>query len=215
MATYRRYYIDYFLTNTPFAGKVLDIGGKKINKRGAFRPPLEGLEAWEYLNTDGTTQPDYKCSAEKIPVDDNTFDMVLMAEVMEHLPEPGCVLKECSRILRTDGKVIATVPLFYPIHGDPEDYQRWTPEKTRLEFEQAGFTVDRLEPMGSVVAVICDLIYVSLGAASKTPNALLNKIFRKLIMSVGRKFFLWLDEVYAYKSVKITTGYYVVARNSP
>ncbi len=52
MITFTRHYLDQFLMETNFFGKVLDIGGKKENKRGKFVPPIEKVESWEYLNTD-------------------------------------------------------------------------------------------------------------------------------------------------------------------
>ena len=60
---------------------------------------------------------------------------------------------------------MATIPLLYPVHLDPQDFQRWTPEKIKLEFEQAGFVLDKIEAMGSVFTMICDLIQVALESA--------------------------------------------------
>jgi SAM-dependent methyltransferase len=165
--TFRRHYLDKSLSSTTFKGKVLDIGGKKDNKRGSFRPPLNKVDSWEYLNTDDSTNPDYCCSAEDIPIDNEKFDIVLMAEVLEHLENPSKVLQEAYRITKFSGKIIATMPFLYPIHADPYDYQRWTPERIKLEFEKVGFTIEKIVPMGSVFAVIYDLLYVSLGMASK------------------------------------------------
>jgi len=112
LITFRRHYLDKFLSGTRFYGRVLDIGGKKENKRGQFRPPLDKVENWEYLNIDETTNPDYFCSAESIPVKDETFDMVLMTEVLEHLEHPELVLAEAHRVLKKKGVLVATMPPF-------------------------------------------------------------------------------------------------------
>jgi hypothetical protein len=76
--TFRRHYLDEFLYKTKFCGRVLDVGGKKDNKRGLFRPPLDDVESWEYLNIDEATNPDYSCSADDIPVDNENFDIVML-----------------------------------------------------------------------------------------------------------------------------------------
>ena len=146
MISFRRHYLDQFLKQTSFHGKVLDIGGKKEGRRGNFRPPLKDVESWEYLNSNPSTNPDYNCDAEKIPVVSNSYDMVVMTEVLEHLAQPSLVLKECARILRNNGALVVTIPFLYPIHSDPQDFQRWTPEKIRLEFELAGFILEKLNP---------------------------------------------------------------------
>ncbi|CAN2048456.1 hypothetical protein GMMP1_580026 [Candidatus Magnetomoraceae bacterium gMMP-1] len=119
---------------------MLDVGGKKENKRGQFRPPLHTVEKWEYLNIDKATTPDYLCSADRIPVQNETFDFVLMTEVIEHLEKPADILSEINRVLKKSGAVIMTMPFLFPIHSDPSDYQRWTPEKIKLECEKANFT---------------------------------------------------------------------------
>ena len=127
--TFRRYYLDKVLSDIKFYGKVLDVGGKKENKRGTFRPPLDKIESWEYLNIDESTNPDYLCSADNIPVDDNTFDIVMLAEVIEHLENPIAVLNECYRVLKKDGKIVVTIPFLNALHADPYDFQRWTDVK--------------------------------------------------------------------------------------
>ena len=61
----RRYFLDRFLNSflKNFSGLVLDIGGKRNDKRGTFRPTDKGVE-WLYLNIDESTKPDFLSSAE-------------------------------------------------------------------------------------------------------------------------------------------------------
>lgn len=209
--TFRRYYLDNALSYIDFYGKVLDVGGKRINKRGEFRPPLDKVESWEYLNIDSSTNPDYLCSADAIPVANNNFDIILMTEVLEHLENPEAVLKECYRVLKQGGVMIATIPFLYPIHADPHDYQRWTSEKLKMECQKAEFIGVVVKPMGGFFAVLYDLLYVSLGVASKNRNALKNRIVIKFVMPSLSKVFIWLDRKSYYKSNIITTGYCVCA----
>lgn len=207
----RRYYLDKVLTETSFQGKILDVGGKKDNKRGDFRPPLDTVDTWEYLNIDGSTNPDYNCSADHIPVDNDSFDTLLLAEVLEHLEKPDDVLRECHRVLKKGGKLVATMPFLNPVHADPYDFQRWTDVKIKDTFVNCGFNNINIRPMGGVFAVIYDLLYVSLGSASKNRRAFKNRLINKVFMPPLAKLFLWLDQKYIYKSERITTGYYIEA----
>lgn len=50
---------------------------------------------------------------EKLPFSDRSFDCVVMAEVLEHLPYPFITLSEIKRILKKDGKFIGNLPLAY------------------------------------------------------------------------------------------------------
>lgn len=207
--TFRRYHLDLVMGKTEFYGRVLDVGGKKENRRGSFLPPLDQVDTWEYLNLDPQTHPDYLCSAESIPVADETFDIVVLAEVLEHLQNPERVLIEIYRVLKRGGIIVATMPFLFPVHADPYDFQRWTPAKLKIEFERPGFIIKQVECMGGVFAVIHDLLYCAMNNAqqNKTPFSirLLKKVFSYL-----KGLFQVLD-TYIGKSEIISTGYCVRA----
>ncbi|MGD8236390.1 MAG: class I SAM-dependent methyltransferase [Chromatiales bacterium] len=50
---------------------------------------------------------------ESLPFDDNSFDVVTMSEVLEHLPYPKITLAEIVRIVRPGGLFICNFPLAY------------------------------------------------------------------------------------------------------
>jgi ubiquinone/menaquinone biosynthesis C-methylase UbiE len=47
---------------------------------------------------------------EQLPFDNNSFDVVVFSEVMEHVRFPQKVLKEIARVLKPDGKLVGSVP---------------------------------------------------------------------------------------------------------
>ena len=68
--------------------------------------------------------------AEFIPLKDNSIDVVIMSEVIEHVDDPELVLNEINRILRLDGKVFITVVNKYTIK-DPHYHMffiNWLPK---------------------------------------------------------------------------------------
>jgi SAM-dependent methyltransferase len=48
-----------------------------------------------------------------LPFDNHQFDVVVMAEVLEHLPYPASTLEEVRRVLKPHGAFIGSVPLAY------------------------------------------------------------------------------------------------------
>lgn len=205
----RRRYVDQVLTQTEFSGDVLDVGGKKENKRGTFSPPTKGVTSWKYLNIDAPTNPDYLSGAEKMPIPEKQFDFVLLAETLEHLEKPYQSLSETFRVLRHEGTLVITVPFLYGIHANPNDYQRWTPSKIRKELEGVGFQEVNIKAMGGLVSVIHDLIYVSVSSGLNMKGSLFGKFVRRIFLPFVAVF--EKQHISSSEGVSVTTGYYVLA----
>jgi SAM-dependent methyltransferase len=56
----------------------------------------------------------FECrSATSLAQSRQTFDVVVLADVLEHLDDPAAVLKECRRLLAADGMLLVTIPNGY------------------------------------------------------------------------------------------------------
>ena len=99
--------------------KVLDLGGRDgtltkhfIEKNHVTLADIDE-NALEYA------KKNYKVETMKVDLNqsltfqDNSFDVVVMAEVLEHLPYPNITLSEIKRVLKTNGKFIGNLPLAY------------------------------------------------------------------------------------------------------
>jgi SAM-dependent methyltransferase len=61
-----------------------------------------------------------RADATHLPFADETFDKVLMTEVLEHIPEEQAALREIRRVLRPGGRYVLSVPnANYPFWWDP------------------------------------------------------------------------------------------------
>ncbi len=206
---FRRYYLDKALNETDFRGRVLDVGGKKVDQRSSFTPPLETVDSWEYLNIDASTTPDYLCSAERIPVADNSFDMIVLTEVVEHLKSPENVLRELHRVLKEHGRLIASIPFLSAVHVHTGDFQRWTHMKIETELEQAGFQVERIDAMGGILAVITDLISSHIRRNQTFFN---RKVLKNLMRFMSPLLFFFDTRTQGKNRERITTGYFITAK---
>jgi GT2 family glycosyltransferase/ubiquinone/menaquinone biosynthesis C-methylase UbiE len=77
-----------------------------------------------------------KSDVRKIELPDNSVDVVVTFETIEHIAQQREFLSECRRVLRPDGLLIASTPdrdVYSPIGSPPNPYH--VRELTRLEFE--------------------------------------------------------------------------------
>lgn len=81
-----------------------------------------------------------------LPLVDGCADHVLSLEVIEHLAEPGRMLAEASRILRSGGGLTLSAPFQWWIHEAPWDYQRFTRYGLEYQLRKAGFDDVRIAP---------------------------------------------------------------------
>jgi len=73
----------------------------------------------------------------KIPYRVNSFDKVIMSEVLEHLPDDARGLREVRRVLRKNGLLVISVPnANYPFLWDPVN---WVLEKFFGRHVKSGF----------------------------------------------------------------------------
>lgn len=62
-----------------------------------------------------------------IPFHENTFDAVVLMNVLEHVYENRKLIKNIAAILKPGGKLILTVPFLLKVHQAPFDFSRYTP----------------------------------------------------------------------------------------
>ena len=106
------------------SGRVLDIGcGVQ-----PYRPML-GAGVTEYVGVDrpgDLSRPTCYAAAEHLPFPDESFDVVLSTQVLEHVVDPRVALQEAMRVLRPGGRAVITIPGTWPTHEAPYDFWRFT-----------------------------------------------------------------------------------------
>ena len=71
-------------------------------------------------------RPDVVADACRSPMAADSFDAVVMGEVLEHCHDPRGALGGARRCLRPGGRLILSTPFIFPIHNAPVDYWRFT-----------------------------------------------------------------------------------------
>lgn len=210
--TYRRLWLDSCLNafSNEMRGIVIDLGGKRENKRGSFQPPEHEAQAWWYLNLDLNTKPNMFADVTETPLKTASVDCILCTEVLEHLKDPQACVDEIHRLLCVDGLVFASTPFFYPVHADPYDFLRFTEDGLRLLFKN--FNSVEVYRMGGYAGVLG--LIVELGIPGLRGKSYFNKFMCWLMKWISRLLFRYDLGLVGKENIswqKFTTGYFVKA----
>jgi len=102
-----------------------------------------GDATWDF--SDVTLEADLN---KHIPMDDQSVDVIISIQVLEHLSEPQQALKEMYRVLKPGKSVFLTTPFAQEEHQTPYDFYRYTRYGLKYLGETAGFEVNYVKPMG-------------------------------------------------------------------
>jgi len=89
------------------------------------------------------------------PLQDESVDVVLCTQVLEHVMDLPHLLIETDRCLRGAGQLVASFPFIYNEHGSPHDYRRFSVHGAQLLFPGwRVLTVQRQGGIGSTLGLL-------------------------------------------------------------
>lgn len=87
-------------------------------------------------------------SAEQIPFENDTFNLVTLMDVLEHLPDENKALSEAYRVLSKEGRIFVTVPalkILWTNHDAINNhYRRYSKREITEILEAAGFQIEKI-----------------------------------------------------------------------
>lgn len=140
----------------------------EINTAGGLHSYLRNFRQYTYAE-----YPDV--DIQKLPYKNNSFDLIVHSDTLEHVEDSLTALKECFRTLKESGSLFYTVPIVYgrmtrkrdllsnSYHGSQEetqgeDYKVWTEYGADfwVELFNAGFKKISLHSLGDMSSIaIC------------------------------------------------------------
>lgn len=101
-----------------------------------------GDVAWDY------SRVDVLADLTALPFRSGVFDTAIHVVTLEHVREPGCVLREIARTLAPGGLLLVVAPHEWEVHQAPHDYFRYTRYGLAYLFEEAGLVQVDIQPVG-------------------------------------------------------------------
>ena len=155
-----RYYIEKFLAENRqcVRGKCLEVRDDTYTRRfgGSAVDRADVLD----IDTGNTKASIYGDLQRLIQVADETYDCVILTQVLQYIDEPARAVAETHRILKPGGKLLLTVPGITPMDERvTADLWRFTQHSVRRLLEGC-FPADQvsLQPCGNMLASVAMLM---------------------------------------------------------
>lgn len=119
--------------------RVLEIGPDAFPS--SYRRAVAAKDlTWDTLDISPNPQLTYPSAGENtFPIADSSYDLVLAANVIEHVRRPWQWIKEVARVCQRGGHAIILTPVSWPFHAAPVDCWRVYPDGLKVLLEDAGF----------------------------------------------------------------------------
>jgi SAM-dependent methyltransferase len=96
---------------------------------------------WHTLDLYKSEKLTYVGQEYSFPIPDNTYDIVISGQVIEHVRKIWIWMKELARVCKPGGYVITINPVSFPFHEVPIDCWRIYPDGMRALSDDAGLEV--------------------------------------------------------------------------
>jgi len=153
-----QYAIDSFVRRSASkikkGSKVLDAGAGPCPYKKYFQHC--DYESTDFIDNYGIL--DFVCSVDKIPRKNNSYDAILLTEVLEHVEYPQKVMDELYRILKRGGKLYFSVPQGWKVHQEPYNFYYFTNYGLKSLLENTGFKKFKISPKGGYFWLLGDMI---------------------------------------------------------
>jgi SAM-dependent methyltransferase len=138
--------------------KILDAGGGNVDRSQI----LSSLGLITTLDLIKRPHVDVIGDLHDLPFENNSFDVIAMLMVLEHLHDPLIAIKECHRVLKKSGYLIVTTVQYWHTHEYPNDYYRYTKSGLLHLLNESKFSVEDIWSMGGPILVLYHVIELNL-----------------------------------------------------
>jgi SAM-dependent methyltransferase len=134
-------FLEAQIDRLPADALVLDVG----SGRGDFSQLTQRRDSFA-LDIYPYPEVDIVCDLTQVnPFQENSFDAIVLMNVLEHVFDTGTFLKELVKVLKPGGKLFVAVPFLIKVHQAPFDFIRFTQFSLQCWGDESGLAVELLE----------------------------------------------------------------------
>lgn len=191
---------------------ILDVGcgSKPYKELFSASQKYIGIDIEGGGHYDNAKNADAFFDGEHIPFPDDSFDVVLCTQVLEHSAQPDKLLSEMCRVLKKDGIVYITMPFVWNEHEVPYDFRRFTRYEHKRILEKNDFIIDRILTTTGAFGVCGQLLSAFLFESLAKRSLILKAIVAPCFCFPIQAFFMLCDVF--LKNSWITLDYVVYAK---
>ena len=127
----------------------IDLAGKQVLDFGCgqmpYRSVIEARGATYHGADFDETAMVRITPAGTLPLPDDSMDLVLSVQVLEHVADLDLYLGEIARVLRPGGHLLLSTHGTWLYHPHPQDHRRWTRTGLALDLQSRGFATGRMD----------------------------------------------------------------------
>ncbi len=133
-------------------GRLIDIGCGFMPYRKELEPLVDFYTGVDHPQIsklyESSRKPEVFADAKKLPFKDNSFDIGLLLQVLEHVDYPEKVIREAARVLKPNGTLIISIPFLYPLHDMPYDWGRYTSTALKNFINASALDIIKIKSQG-------------------------------------------------------------------
>lgn len=195
---YKYYHRDLFTAFEKYAnGNLLDIGCGNKPYQEKLSSLINSYVGVDIIQSD-KNRVDILCLANDIPLYSNSFDTVISTQTIEHIEDHQGLVNEAYRLVKDNGHLIVSGPMYWPLHEEPYDFFRFTKHGFRYILEKAGFQIIEIKSNGGKWSVAGQALLHAILPSIYNIKGLKGILSRLLFRLVGIKglntFFSKIDE---------------------
>lgn len=168
---YPRFFLFWYYLVAFFVGKKPDMLIRSLPK-GAIAinvgSGIESIPGTISIDFEKYDNVDIIADAANLPYGDNSIDLIIAKNLLEHVADVDIVVNEFYRVLKPGGFVYLVTPFMLGFHSAPGDYFRWTTSglrklMARFEEKEIGVAVGPSSALAAMLREWCSMV-LSLGS---------------------------------------------------